>query len=476
MLCRQMQEQVSAFMKKYHMVGPGEKVLVALSGGADSVCLFHVLLALRESMDFSVEAVHVNHMLRESADSDEEFVRNLCREKGISLHVCRKDVGRLAKEQGMSLEEAGREARYCFFDEVARKTGARKIAVAHHANDRAETVLFRLCRGTGISGLVGIRPVRGNIIRPLLGMNRAQIEKYLETCGRTYVTDETNADNAYSRNRIRNEVLPLLEKVCPGATGHLAGMSDFSMQIDDYLKASLAEAMKECVDMTECAKGRITLFCVPWKELHAYMQSEVIRECLSVLAGSRKDIGRVHVEDVARLSTLQVGSRCSLPYGMVAQKGYDRILFFKKLPSEDEFQDESFCARVEESLLDEGTEVVLPDGRRISLSVSDYNSSMDIPIKSYTKWLDYDKIEKPLVIRTPREGDFFFFDNKNKKYVKDYMVNEKIPLEERKKSILIASESHMIYFVGRRISSKGKIDDTTKRILKIAVTEDKEDG
>lgn len=466
---RQIREQVSAYIRQLHMIRPGDKVILGLSGGADSVCLFELLMSLREEMVFTIEAVHVNHMLRETAERDEVFVRQLCEKNDIPLHVLRKDVALLAKQKAISPEEAGREVRYTFFNEVAEKTGADRIATAHHANDRAETVLFHLGRGTGVDGLCGIRPIRDKIIRPLLCLGREEIEQYLSLLGREYMTDETNADNTYSRNRIRNEILPMLEEVCPGAMSHIAATGELMSQVSDYLKYQTEEAVSQCVDREHFKDGCLVLFCHRWKALHEYMQGEVIRICICMLAESKKDISKVHVEAVQKLAELQVGSKCDLPYGIVAEKSYDTILFQRKAAGDTD-REEPFCVTVTHEQLECGIQVQLPDGMCMHLIVEKFDSEADIPTKPYTKWLNYDKIVEPLVIRHPRQNDFFYLNYKNKKYVKDYMVNEKIPLMQRKKSILVASGDHILYFVGRRISHRAKTDDTTKKILKITVT------
>ncbi len=462
-----MHEHVSAYMNQLHMVNPGEKILVGLSGGADSVCLFYVLLALQKSLSFSMEAVHVNHMLRETAERDELFVKQICEEEGIPLHRKHVDVTRLAKQQGLSFEEAGRNARYDFFAETMQHTGATRIAVAHHMDDRAETILFHLCRGTGVDGLGGIRPVREQVIRPLLCVDRMQIEAYLSELGKTYMTDETNADNQYSRNRIRNEVLPILEQVCSGAGRHTAETGELMTQISEYLKVQVRAAMQMC---TERAETDIQIVCSSWQEQHPYIQGELIRQCIAASAGSKKDISKVHVEAVQKLAGAQVGSRCDLPYAVEVLRSYDRLIFRKKETECIADPAETFCVTVDAEALEQGTEIELPDGKIISLRLLDFDKNAGIPTKTYTKWLDYDKIDEPLMIRTPDKDDFFYFDHKNKKYVKDYMVNEKIPLQQRSRSIVVASGNHMLYFVGKRISSYVKTDDTTKKVLEIMVT------
>ncbi len=466
---RQLTETVSAYIQKFHMLKPGEKVIVGLSGGADSVCLFYVLLALREKFSFSMEAVHVNHMLRESADRDEAFVKELCDRNHILLHTLRKDVSAVARAEKLSLEEAGRCVRYDYFEKILRESGAQKIAVAHHMDDLAETILFHMSRGAGLDGLCGMRPVRDRIIRPLLCVNRTEIESYLKAIETDYMTDETNTDMEYSRNRIRHKVIPMLEnEVCKGAAGHIARTGQIVMQARDYLEEQVQAAVRLCVDMQQAESGCVRIALEEFNRTHPYLQGEIIRFTIASLAGCKKDISAVHIDAVQKLAGQQVGSMCDLPYEIRVKKSYRELIL--RRGDARESGSEMFCVPVDAHGLEEGMQVILPDGRKVSLRVKEFDRSADIPTKAYTKWLDYDKIKKPLAVRTPMEGDYFYFDNKNKKYVKDYMVNEKIPQEERVKSILVAEGDHMLCFVGKRISNYFKADETTKRILEIVVT------
>ena len=458
---------MSAYINKFHMIEPGDKVILGLSGGADSVCLLLVLLALQEKIPFAIEAVHVNHCMRDSAKGDELFVRTLCKEKEVPLHVYVVDVCERAQREGLTSEEAGRNVRYECFEEVRQKTGANKIAVAHHKNDRAETILFQMSRGSGVAGMIGIKPVRDRVIRPLLCLERTDIERFLTENGQAYVTDETNKSSEYSRNRVRNEVLPVLEEVCPGAVSHIAAAGETMQEVSDFLQEQILGAMRNCADVTRCSEGVVKLSCTEFSKLHTYLQSEIIRECIFLLANSKKDILRLHTDAVFGLLQLQVGRRIELPYGIEVQKSYETLVFSKKKMPEEPAD---FCVEVTEQELEHGISVPLPDGKQMSLHTFAYDSRGDIPTKTYTKWLNYDKIKGTVTIRTPKNGDFFYFNNKNKKYVKDYMVNEKIPQAERGCSIIVADGDHMLYFVGRRISNGVLIDKTTRKILEITVT------
>ena len=202
-----MYRKVREYIKTWQMLGREDKVIAGISGGADSICLLFMLLELKEEMEFRIAAVHIHHGLRnETADRDEAYVRSVCGKENVELFVYHEDVKQYAKERGLTKEEAGREVRRRCFLEVLREQGGTHIATAHHKNDNAETVLWNLCRGTGLKGMGGISPKNGVWIRPLLCLERKEIESYLEKGGISYCTDETNLEDAYTRNRIRNHV------------------------------------------------------------------------------------------------------------------------------------------------------------------------------------------------------------------------------------------------------------------------------
>ncbi len=210
------------FMRRWDMLPPpGGRILCAVSGGRDSMCLLHYLWTLGQRENFSVAAVHMNHGQRETAQRDVLFVQNFCRERGIPCVTEQVSVPEKAKEWGVGIEEAGRRLRYETFRRAAELTCADRIATAHHAADQAETVLLNLLRGTGPEGLAGIPPVRGEIIRPLLETSRQEIEAYLERHGIDHVEDETNGDRSLTRNRLRLDIMPLLRELYPGAEGSI---------------------------------------------------------------------------------------------------------------------------------------------------------------------------------------------------------------------------------------------------------------
>lgn len=236
-------DKAEAFIQKYDMLPPGTRVLCALSGGADSVCLLHYLASLP---GVTVLAAHYNHRLRgKESDRDEAFVRKMCADMGIMCFVGSGNVKAYARAHGLGTEEAARLLRYAFLQETAGEQRCTRIATAHNANDNAETVIMNLARGTGLKGLCGIPPVRGNIVRPLLETTRQEIESYLAGHGLEHVEDSSNASDDYSRNRVRHHVLPVLESINPSCAGAIAAAMESLREDEDYLSGLARDFIQE---------------------------------------------------------------------------------------------------------------------------------------------------------------------------------------------------------------------------------------
>lgn len=234
------------------LLEPGNRVLVALSGGADSVCLFDLLLAARRELGIEVRAMHVNHRLRSAAADDEAAVRRLCTERGVELTVARRDVRRVAAVRGLSLEEAGREVRYEELERAARRLGCHRVALGHNAEDNLETILLNIVRGTGLSGVAGIPVRRGVFIRPLLDIDRDSIRRHLVGRGIGWVEDESNRDPAFRRNLVRLQVLPALSVLNPAAAANARRLSRTLAAEDRFLDSRA----RECLDAVLCGPGR----------------------------------------------------------------------------------------------------------------------------------------------------------------------------------------------------------------------------
>lgn len=306
---------VAAFCRKWAMLPPGGRVLCAVSGGRDSMALLHLLKALGEREGFTLLAAHFNHQLRPTARRDEDFVRSWCGENRIPLTVGRGDVAAFARERGRSLEDAARELRYRFLEETAEKLAADRIATAHHRQDNAETVLLHLLRGTGLRGLTGIPPVRGKIVRPLLETDRREIEAYVRANGIPYVEDETNADPAYTRNRLRLEIMPLLEEVSPGCTARLSTAAEVLRGEEEHLDRETAGLLPPPGE------------ALAWPVLLA--QDEAIRRRL-VRAMARRTGVELSARQTEAVLALGPGGVLDLPGGVLARRGGEGLTFRRR--------------------------------------------------------------------------------------------------------------------------------------------------
>lgn len=300
------------------LIPDGASVLCALSGGADSVCLLH-LLAQRQ--DITLSAAHFNHCLRgDGSDGDEAFVRALCDRLGIPLTVGRGDVNAFSEENGLSVEEAARVLRYRFLEETAERSGCDLIATAHNAEDNAETVLWNLIRGTGLTGLGGIPPQRGKLVRPLLSVSRQDISAYLTQNELPHREDPTNAETVYTRNRLRHQVLPLLRELNPKAVEHIGQTAARLRELDDTLEQALTPYRAAA----ERENGQLS-FPVPLlEELSPPLRGKLFLSLADELGVGRKDMGAVHLEAIGALTE---GGELHLPHGLTVFREYDRLIF-----------------------------------------------------------------------------------------------------------------------------------------------------
>ncbi|MDR1066952.1 MAG: tRNA lysidine(34) synthetase TilS [Clostridiales bacterium] len=302
----------------YDMLPRGAHVIAAVSGGADSVCLLSALLALQERFDLTVSAVHINHKIRgANADADEDFVKWLCRSRGVKLCVYAVDVPRLAKRYGASLEDAGRTARYACYEKARQKLSADRIAVAHTKDDNAETVVMRLCRGTGLNGLGGIPPARGVIIRPLIRASRCDVLEYCEKNNLNWVTDETNADTAFTRNNIRASLLPLMRELNPKITDTLSRTASLCRLDAEFLDEVSSGVLSACL-------SKNSLDVQTLKHHHDCLRKRVLRKWLETAL--KRDVSLAHIESVESLiSRGKSGNRVNLPKNVVVSLEYGEL-------------------------------------------------------------------------------------------------------------------------------------------------------
>lgn len=540
-----MMRKIFSCIEKYEMLPDNGNIVAGVSGGPDSVCLLYMLVKLREKLagqtHLNLCAVHVNHGLRTEAWADEVFVEKLCAEWDVPFTARHIDAERLARELGVGCEEAGRRARYEAFEEclqmMDQKTADRKtadtgesrqpeksgasrgcIAVAHHRDDRAETFLFHLFRGTGLDGMAGIRPVRlsesgARVIRPLLDCSRAEIEDFLKKEGIGWCTDATNAEDLYTRNRIRNYVLPYAEKeICTGAAEHLAQEAELLMRTGDFVRECTKKALERCVteetaerrigkavenrteEAVEKAGGenghRIVLSVSKLLCEEAFLREQCVRECL-LRVGTGRDLTAAHIGAALALSapSCQSGKRLYLPAcraGVV--RDFDRLVFTGIVPdalSEGKEADGGTVFPVPDqdgSLFVPGLGAVCVRFWRIGAQRGEKGAEnadflKNIPQKKYTKWFDYDKIIQSAVFRTRRGGDYLTIDDLfSKKSLKKYMIEQKIPAGERAGMPVLADGEHIMWIPGYRMSTAYRVTPKTAVVMEIRIENTKEEN
>ena len=460
------EQKVKVYVERFHMIEPKDTIVLGISGGADSVCLLKILARWKEAWGISLRAVHVHHQLRgEEADADERFVRELCENEGIPCRVFHEDVQGMAQREKIGLEEAGRIARYRCFATVCEDVGGGKIALAHHQDDLAETMLHHLVRGTGMAGLCSLKPVSGNRIRPLLCLEKEEILVYLEAAGQPWRTDSSNLEDDYTRNRIRHHVLEELKtEVNPRAVRHMAQLSEELEETRAVLAQVAAEKRRQYVRKSE--KGM--LFAEELKKEPDLIGRQIVHDLLKEISGKQKDFTRIHIEAVQELWNRKVGARRDLPYGMQAIRTYDGI-YLERKAEKCETRDSEKNAGIQINVHSEGTEsfqigeLILT----VSRTARDFG---EIPEKKYTKWFDYDRIKQTLVIRHRQPGDrICLFDGGGSKKLKDYLIDRKIPAQKRDQLWLLADGSDILWIIGDRISAAYKVTAESQRILQAEI-------
>lgn len=468
----QARARVLAYIRRYDMLQAGDRVVVGVSGGADSVCLLRMLCDLKEELSITLEVLHVNHGLRAEAGEEAHYVEQLCRDWGACFHLEEVDVMALSRELHCSTEEAGRRARYDAFDRLARETLSGRIAVAHNANDRAETQLFHLFRGTGVKGLAGIAPVRDQIIRPLLCLERREIEAILAERGIPYCQDRTNAEDAYTRNRIRHHILPYAEaEISTEAVAHMNRTAEQLAELEDYLAGQTAEAISICVRESE-RRGEYRIDRIPFRTMHPAIQSRILLSILTELSPERRDIGSTHIDALRELVLRGGNGELMLPFSIRAMGEYAEVRVWREalntaLPQAAWSLSTRVLERagVSEALLSgvlSPSQDGLPEGK-----------SEDIHTNRYTKWFDYDKIVQRPVLRTRQQGDYLTLSGgggeRIHKTLQNYFTDAKVPRTERDAVPVLADGSHILWVVGYRISEYFKITEQTTRILQVDV-------
>ncbi len=418
-----MENKIIELAVEYDMLPQGETVLCALSGGRDSMCLLWVLHSLEEMMEIRVEAAHFDHKLRPESGNDAAFVRAFCKANGIPLHEGGADVAAFAKQEGMGLEEAGRTLRYRFLEETAKKAGAARIATAHNADDNVETVLMNLCRGAGLRGMAGIPPRRGNIVRPLLNVTRAEIDAYVAECRLPFVEDKTNKDETYTRNKLRHQVLPVLKQINPNLCSNV------------YTTTRLLRADAGCLDAMAFSfleKNRGEIIWSGLKRMPTAVQSRVVRH-------AAKDLDvRLTRQQTELVLNLPYQGQLDLPGGVDARREYDKLIFEKR-PEQP--------MRFAPQVLKPGGSVFLPElALEIACEIAPADSKINSSLTTF--FLKRDRICGDIIIRPRVSGDTLRTRPGKGRSLKRLFIDAKLPRDRRELIPVAADEAGVVCVFG----------------------------
>jgi len=463
-----MVEKVLADIKDKNLIDKGDTIIVGLSGGPDSVCLLHVLKSIEESMNIMIVAVHVNHMLRgQDSFEDEEYVKNLCKKLNIKLKIEQIDLQNIAKKKKLSIEEAGRDERYRIFEKTAKDLNANKIAVAHNKNDQAETILMNIIRGAGLSGLKGMDIKRGKIIRPLLHIDRLEIEEYCNKYKLEPRTDKTNLESIYTRNKIRLDLIPYInEQFNIDIISKLTKMSEIIKNENDFIEYYTEKLYnKALVKKSDGQDGQIVLNIKIFNSYHKGAKGRILRKAIKETIGFIKGIESVHIDDIIKLALDgRVGAMIHLPHKIRVEKSYQilKVYQFKtfpqvnlykiklNIPGDTLIQEESFILRG--NIIDD-------------VNLDQYEKNQKT---SKVQYFDYDKLRGGINIRKRESGDLIKPINSNgTKKLKKYFIDEKVPIDIREKIPLVAKNKEIVWIIGYVISDKYKVTKSTKKVLKL---------
>ena len=479
--------QMHRFILRHAMIKNDETVLVAVSGGADSLALLYGLHALRSQLNCHLHVVHLNHCLRPDADADADFVQQHAAHLGVSCTIQRAEVLDLGKQWKLSVEAAARRARYQFFEEICKQTGATKVALGHHQDDTVETVLMNLIRGSGSTGMKGIPPVRDfKFIRPLAGFTRQQIEAFLTSKGLVPRHDSTNTDIRYFRNRIRHELIPRLESdYNPNIRVGLSRTADVLGAESEYLDTVAQEAFETCrVRDPDKVKALATSESVvldraKFLQFHIAVQRRVLRQSFFEMLEDTGDLYFTHCETMLSLIKGDTPSAMlALPNGLRFRRVYQCLIFdVNTSPVETKHfayplavPGKTFIAALNTAIIAELGDIqsrevlTLPDGR--FEAIFDYEkvrgALVDLPSEAF-----------PLTVRNRQQGDRFQpYGMQGTKKIKDFMIDVKVPRDERDRIPMLVCGDEILWIVGYTTSEPFKIHPSTRQCLYLRYVSD----
>jgi tRNA(Ile)-lysidine synthase len=462
-----LEERILGFIKKYNLLADQSRLVAGVSGGPDSVCLFHILVKLQEKLNFKLHSAHLDHRLR-GADSkaDAQYVQQLANDFNIPAVIEQRDVKKYQEEQHIPLEEAAREVRYSFFSQVAKSIAASHVAVGHTADDQVETILMHLVRGTGTRGLRGLKPstsfkfpgINITVIRPLLGITREEVLDYCRDHNLKPRFDTTNLSLSPLRNRIRHQLIPLLQSFNPRINEALLRMAEIT---GDDLSFLDSESLRLWNIVTEKENDTISFNKTTFLELPLSMQRTILRTAMETILGNIRDIEARHIEEIIDALDKPAGKRLILPRDIVFSIEYDRYLLGKNTTNFS-----SFPPLKDEYILNIPGETVVPDWK-VTADVIDREQMTDRD-GDFVAFFDIDRTGRQITVRSRREGDRFQpLGMIHSKKLGEFMIDEKIPNAWRDDIPIVCSPQQIVWVVGWRIDNRVKITDNTKQVLRL---------
>ncbi|HBF5711943.1 TPA: tRNA lysidine(34) synthetase TilS [Clostridioides difficile] len=454
-------DKVLSTINKHNLIQKGDKIVLGLSGGPDSVCLLHVLNRLKKDFNIEIYAAHLNHQIRGiEAQKDALYVSKLCEDMGIIFFVKSINVPKYCENEGLSLEEGARKLRYEMFYEIKDKIKANKIAIGHNLNDQAETVMMRIMRGTGLKGLKGIDYIRDNcIIRPILDVERNEIEEYCEAYNLNPRTDKTNLENIYTRNKIRLDLLPYMkDNFNSNVIESIVRMSNSLKSDNDYIEKEAEAKFREVSNIKE--KGFVEINLDDFVCLHDAIKVRVLRNSIKHILGDTNFVDQRHIEDIMSLEdNSKVNKMLTLPRNIFVYRKKDSIILTNEEIVNEEIE---FYYNVPSN----GFIKIKELKQIIETQVMSIDRYKSMKLDNSSKGFDFNKVKGGIVIRSRRQGDKIKLAMGSKK-VKDLFIDLKIPREERCKIPIITDSEGIICVGDYKISENYKIDENTKEVLKI---------
>ncbi|MDR7870936.1 MAG: tRNA lysidine(34) synthetase TilS [Tissierellaceae bacterium] len=455
-----MEDKVLSNIIENNLILDNENIVVGVSGGPDSMALLYMLLYVKKHINFNLIIAHVNHGVRgDEALRDQLFVKRKANELGLPFYTTNVDMIAYGNEHKISAEEAGRELRYNFFRSIIKSCNGGKIALAHNMNDQAETLMMRIIRGTGIDGLNGMSFINGDIIRPILNITRSEIEKYIEDYDIETVLDKTNLMPIYTRNKIRLELLPYLEKnFNPNLITALWRLSQTSQDDSAFLQKYTEE--KYLNILINENKNQVILDFNKFKELDLSIQKRIVIFSITKIVGVFQGFGEEHISSVVNLFSFgSTGKFVQLPNDIVARVDYNNLIIEKSNKNTvNPFVYDLFIGYNQFSDL----------GYSFKIKVLDIKEVNENDKFNNIKYFDYDRIVGSLYLRNRQDGDRFIpFGMKGSKKLKDFFIDLKVSRDERDRVPLIVDDENIIWVVGYRINELYKLTNNTKNVLMI---------